>query len=179
MLPPPPALPATLLLLEAPEWINEVGPGLAVALLSIMPACELSVAIPYGILATNLPVWQVVLTALLCNMLVAPLVWFFMTRMLGLVTRWKPIARAWDWFSERVQRKLSGAMNRWGKWGVFVLVALPGPGSGLYTLSAASFLLGLQFRNYILIAFLGQLVAATLVTIAALSGNAAWEWMMK
>jgi len=173
----PPHLPA-LLLGTAPEWISQLGPGLAVALLAILPACELSVAIPYGILATGLPVWQVVLTALACNMLVAPLVWLFMTHFLKFAIRWKPLGRAWEWFSGHVQRKLSGAMNKWGQWGVFVLVAIPGPGSGLYTLSVGSFLLGLEFRRYLLIALLGQLVAATLVTIAALTGDAAWAWMM-
>jgi uncharacterized membrane protein len=167
-----------LLLLAAPQWVEQLGPSGAVALLSILPACELSVAIPYGILGTSLPAWHVVLLALACNMLVAPLVWLFMTYILKLVTRWRPVGRAWEWFSERVQRKLSGAMNRWGKWGVFVLVAIPGPGSGLYTLSVGSFLLGLEFRSYILIALLGQLVAASLVTLAALTGNQAMEWMM-
>jgi uncharacterized membrane protein len=106
-------------------------------------------------------------------------VWLFMTYFLKLVIRWRPLGRAWAWFSGRVQHKLSGAMNKWGKWGVFVLVAIPGPGSGLYTLSVGSFLLGLEFRSYLLIAFLGQLVAAALVTAAALTGSAALEWITK
>jgi uncharacterized membrane protein len=167
-----------LLLMQPPAWVEQLGPLGAVALLSILPASELSVAIPYGIWATQLPVWQVVLTALLCNMLVAPLVYLFMTKLLHVVVRWRPIGRAWEWFSARVRRKLEGPSQRWGEWAVFVLIAIPGPGSGLYTLSVGSFLLGLDLRRFLLIAFLGQLVAASLVTIAALSGDAAWQWML-
>lgn len=161
---------------QAIEWIKTVHPLWGVALLSVMPAIELSGSIPFGLLATKLPVALVVGTALLSNWLVAPAVFIFLrlaTRgMLHL--RW--FARLWSWYSDHVIKKVHGSMERWGSWGLLFFIALPGPGSGLYTCSVAAYLLGVETRRFIIVALVGQLIAAAIVTAAVLSGSAALHW---
>lgn len=163
-------------MLAALDWIKTVHPLWGVALLSIMPAIELSGSIPFGLLVARLPVALVVATALAANWLVAPAVLIFLrlaTR--GLMNlRW--FARMWSWYSDHVIKRVHGSMERWGSWGLLFFIALPGPGSGLYTCTVAAYLLGVETRRFVLVALVGQLIAAGIVTGAVLSGSAALGW---
>jgi uncharacterized membrane protein len=161
---------------EVLQWIKSFNPFWGVAILSVTPAVELSGSIPYGLIATKLPVGVVVLTALLANWLVAPAVFLFMRLFTSALTRVSWFARLWTWYTERVIKRVHGFMERWGSWGLLVFIAVPGPGSGLYTCSVAAYLLGVDTRRFVLVALVGQLIAAAIVTFAVLSGSAALQW---
>lgn len=163
-------------MLAVVEWIKSIHPLWGVALLSVTPAVELSGSIPFGLLVAKLPAALVVTTALVANWLVAPAVFLFLrlaTRGL-LHLRW--FARLWNWYSDHVIKKVHRSMERWGSWGLLFFIALPGPGSGLYTCTVAAYLLGVETRRYVVVALVGQLIAAAIVTAAVLSGSAALHW---
>ncbi len=152
---------------------------LRIALLSITPTLELSASIPYGLLATKLQPWAVVTVALLTNWLVSPLAYLFMSAGVNLLRRMRWFARLWDWYEAKVREKLHKPMERWGHWGLLILVAIPGPGSGLYTATIGAYLLGINLRHYLMAVVIGQIIAAALVTIAVLSGSQAIQWMIE
>jgi uncharacterized membrane protein len=164
--------------MEGPAWASQLHPVVAVALISIVPAFELSGAIPFGLLATDLAPAAVIATALLANWLVVPIVLLFMHYGLRLMLRWPRFARFWDWYSARVNGKIEPLVERWGSWALFIFVAVPGPGSGLYTASVGAFLLQIRLRNFIPVVIVGQIVAAALVTAIVLSGAHTFDWFL-
>ncbi|MCC7478140.1 small multi-drug export protein [bacterium] len=161
------------------NWLEGVPPLLRIALISITPTLELSGSIPYGLLATKLQAWQVVSAALLANWLVSPLAYLFMSGGVSLLRRMRWFEKLWDWYEARVREKLHKPMERWGHWGLLVLVAIPGPGSGLYTATIGAYLLGINLRHYLMAVIIGQIIAAALVTIAVMSGSEAFRWMIE
>jgi uncharacterized membrane protein len=162
----------------APEWASALHPVLAVGLISIVPAFELSGSIPFGLLATELQPWQVILTALLANWLVVPIVFLFMHFMLKVMLNFRWFKRFWEWYTERICKKLGPLTERWGAWALFIFVAVPGPGSGLYTASVGAFLLDVPLRKFAWVVLFGQLAAATLVTTIVLTGAKSFDWAL-
>ena len=161
-----------------PQWIQGMNPILAVALISVMPAFELSGSIPFGLLATKLSPATVVITALVANWFVVPIVLLFMHFFLKLMLRFRWFQRFWDWYTGKIQKKLGPLIERWGAWALFVFVAVPGPGSGLYTASVGAYLLSVRLRQFILVVILGQLVAAALVTAIVLTGAKGFDFFL-
>lgn len=161
------------------HWLSGIPPLLRIALLSITPTIELSGSIPYGLLATKVQPWAVISIALLANWLVSPLAYLFMRSGVGLLRRMRWFERLWSWYEAKVREKLHKPMERWGHWGLLLLVAIPGPGSGLYTATVGAYLLGISLRHYLMAVIVGQLIAAALVTAVVLSGSEAFGWMIE
>ena len=160
------------------EWAGGLNPVLAVALISILPAFELSGSIPFGLLATQLPAWAVILTALIANWLVVPIVFLFMHFALNLLLRAARFRRFWEWYTNRIREKLGPLLDRFGAWALFIFVAIPGPGSGLYTASVGAFLLRVPLRQFVWVVLFGQLAAAALVTTIVLTGAKGFNWAL-
>jgi uncharacterized membrane protein len=148
-----------------------------VALLSMTPASELSVSIPYGYLVEKLPLWPVVLTALLFNWVVVPIMYVGLHFVLQLLQRWKWFDRHWDAYCARLHGRMEKSVARWGSFAVFLFIAVPGPGSGLYTASVVAYLLGIGMRRFIPLAIAGQLVAAAIVVTLVLTGSGLVNWV--
>jgi uncharacterized membrane protein len=161
-----------------PDWALGLNPILAVALISIMPAFELSGSIPFGLLLTKLAPATVIITALIANWLVVPIVMIFMHVFLKLMLRFGWFKRFWEWYTGKIEKKLGPLIERWGAWALFIFVAVPGPGSGLYTASVGAFLLHVKLRQFIIVVILGQLVAAALVTAIVLSGAKGMDFFL-
>lgn len=159
------------------SWIEQIPPLLGIAVLTFVPALELRASIPYGLLATDLPWWAVVLAAVVVNWLVAPLVYLFLKYVLALLLRLGWFARFWQRYSERTQRRISRSVDTWGAWGLVLFIGIPLPGSGVYTGALGAYLLGMGFRRFMWVALAGVLVAAAAVTAIVLSGAEAWAWM--
>jgi len=55
----------------------------------------------------------------------------------------------------------------------------PTPGSGVYTGALAAFILGLNFKKFLIATVIGVFIAGILVTIATLTGVGIFEFMLK
>ena len=64
-----------------------------IALLTMTPFIELRGGIPYGILILNMPVWTVVLTAVVTNILIGVAAYFFIDRLIWLLRFLPPVER--------------------------------------------------------------------------------------
>ena len=160
------------------EWIAAVPPIWGVIVLNFVPALELRAAIPYGILATDLPLWTVVMAAVATNWLVAPLIYLFLRYLLRFLLGWGWFARVWERYTAGVQRRIHRAVESWGAWGLALFIGIPLPGSGVYTGAVGAYLLGMGFRRFMWVALVGVLVAATAVTAIVVSGNEALSWLI-
>jgi len=155
-----------------------VPPLLGIVILTFVPTLELRASIPYGVLATPLPLGVVVLVATATNWVLAPLVYLFLKYVLKLLLRWPWFARVWERYSQRVLRRIERGVNTWGAWGLALFVGIPLPGSGVYTGAVGAYVLGMGFRRFMWVALVGVLIAAALVTLITLSGNEAFAWLL-
>jgi uncharacterized membrane protein len=159
-------------------WVGSLPPTLTVFLLSLMPVSELRGGIPYGLLVAHLPLWQVLLVAILGCWLSAPLVYFLIPPVVKLLSRMRWFDRLWRRLSGKVHGHVKTSVDRFGPWGIALFVGVPLPGFGVYSGALGAFLLGMSFGRFMWVSLIGVLIAAALVTAAVLSGSSAFGWMV-
>ncbi len=156
---------------------------LVLVALTFVPALELRFSIPVGILAGSvalpffgtvsgfgLPWPYVLVVCVLANILLAAVFYWF----LDTVVR-RLLVPHWPWFKEaytkqvaKAQRKIHAAVQRWGWLGLALFIAVPLPGSGVYTAGVAAYALGMGYKRYLAASVLGCVIAGTLVTLVTL-----------
>ena len=60
-----------------------------------------------------------------------------------------PIKNLWNRYIERTQERISKGVEKYGEWAVAIFIGIPLPGSGVYTGAVASFLIGLNFKKFL------------------------------
>lgn len=159
-------------------WVGHLPPALTVFLLSLMPVSELRGGIPYGVLVAHMPLWQVLLLAILGCWLSAPLVYFVLPFFVKLFCRMRWFDRLWNKLSRKVHGHVKKSIDRFGPLGVALFVGVPLPGFGVYSGALGAYMIGMSFGRFMWVSFIGVLIAAALVTAAVLSGNSAFSWML-
>ncbi len=140
-----------------------VSPYLSVFLTAMLPIIELRGAIPLGINFYGLVWWQVVIIAVIGNVIpVLPILFLLDKVSLGL-SRIPIFKRFFTWLFTRTRKK-SKIIEEYEMLGLTLFVAIPLPITGAWTGSVAAFLLGLKYFPSFLAIFLGVLIAATIVT---------------
>ncbi len=161
------------------DLAHSIPAWLAITLITLIPALELRASIPYGLLATGLPLWQVVLIAVLANWLIAPLVYLALRLVLKLLLRWPWFSRIWERYSQRVLKRIHASVETWGSWGLALFIGIPLPGTGVYTGAIGAYLLGMSLRRFLWVALAGVALAAAIVTAVVATGSQAFAWFVK
>jgi len=156
-----------------------IDPILVLIILTLVPALELRASIPYGILATNLSWPLVFLICVATNIILGPILYFFLEKIILLFTKISFIKRCYDTYVIKTQYKIKPIVEKYGWLGVALFIGVPLPGSGVYSGALAAYLLGLKKRKFFLATVLGVLIAGVIVTIIALSGASALDFLIK
>lgn len=148
------------------------------ALLSILPVSELRGAIPYALAnKVSIPLAFVVCTAL--NMLVAPLVFLFLSTLHELLCRIRWYEQIVSHLLTRAQSKVKAKVDKYGYFGVMLFVAVPLPVTGAYTGALGAWVLGLDRRKTFLAVSAGVFIAGVVVTTVASLGIEALSLFIK
>ena len=129
----------------------------------MLPVVELRGGIPVGA-AMGLPFWAVYPVCILGNLLPAPfLILFAKTVLQKLAT----LPKVGGFFSRLIRRADERAeqIGKYEKWGLFLLVAIPLPGTGAWTGALVAALLDMRLKNSVPCIFLGVCIAATIMTL--------------
>jgi uncharacterized membrane protein len=133
------------------------------------PVLELRGGLPFAIAKGMHPG----LAFLLCigaNLLVFPIVFWFLEHIHYRFLHVGTYRHAFDKYMERVRKKAKPLVEKYGMLGLIVLVAIPFPGTGVYTGTLAAWFFGMKgWRPFFSIA-LGLLVAGVLVLAASIGG---------
>jgi len=130
--------------------------------ISMVPVVELRLGLPYGI-AQGLDYPLALIAAVLGNMVPVPLIIIYIRRIFA----W--LRKHWAWLNgiiTRLERKADGkgdAVRKYGALGLFILVAIPLPGTGAWTGALVAALLNLRCRDAIPVIFLGVCAAAAIM----------------
>lgn len=147
-------------------------------LLSILPVSELRGAIPYA-LANHVTVPLAFVVCTLLNMLVAPIVFVFLSTLHRLLDRLGWYHRIFTRLLERARIKVKSQVDKYGYIGVMLFVAIPLPITGAYTGSLGAWVLGLDRRKTFLAVSAGVLIAGVIVTVVATLGIQALSIFIK
>ncbi|MBU0614986.1 MAG: small multi-drug export protein [Nanoarchaeota archaeon] len=155
-----------------------MNPIITLILLTLTPALELRASIPFGILSGMDWIFVSIL-AVTVNIILGLVLYIFLDLIIRIVTKIKLINRCYNKYVEHTQKRIKGAVEKYGKWAVAIFIAIPLPGSGVYTGALAAYLIGLKKREFLVACILGVIVAGIIVTAVTLSGSGIFRWIIK
>lgn len=143
---------------------------LEVFVLALSPIAELRGAIPLGIVRYDMPWFYVFPIAIIGNTIPVPLL-FLLLEPLRKLSNKMGIVGIWvEKFLKRTQRR-ADSINRYGKIGLMLFVAVPLPFTGAWTGAIVAYLLGFRFRDAILPIATGVVIAGIIVTVISVLSN--------
>ncbi len=132
--------------------------------IAAMPILELRGAIPYGV-ANGLSYYGVLLFSVIGNMLPVPFIILFVRKIFAWM---KKKSRFLCSVAERLEKRAENKMDVMVKYetlGLFVLVAIPLPGTGAWTGSLVAALLDLRLKNAIPAILAGVFTAGVIMMV--------------
>ncbi len=143
-------------------FLDTVGEELCVLFCSMIPIIECRGAVPMGV-AFGLPWWQTALFSLIGNMIPVPFILLFIRSFLKWLTESKVkfFRSVGEWLHKKVDKN-KGKIEKYSYWGVLIFVGIPLPGTGAWTGSLISAVLGLDFKKS-LVAVTGGVALAILI----------------
>ncbi len=133
------------------------------------PISELRGAIPVAIIGFHFPWYYAFLLAIIGNLLPVPFILLFLDTASRLLSKIGIFKRMLQWLFEHTRRR-GKIIERYGRIGLMLFVAIPLPITGAWTGSLAAVLFGLKFKHAFLSIFAGILIAGVIVTCATLLG---------
>ncbi len=134
---------------------------LSVAFMSMLPLIELKGAIPVG-LSFGMPMWPTFWLCYVFSTLPALLVIKLLSPFMHCLKNLPSVRRIFEKFIDRSMQK-STVVERYGYWGVFIFVAIPLPGTGIWSGAVISSVLELQTTKAFLAIVAGNLVAGLVI----------------
>lgn len=133
--------------------------------MAMLPIIELKGAIPVGV-AMGIPIWATYFIAWAGSCLPAPFIILFIERILQWMSKSsvKFFNKTSNWVLKKAD-KHKGTIEKYGYLGVFIFVAIPLPGTGVWTGSLISAVLGLKPKKAIPLVLLGNAVAGFLMVL--------------
>lgn len=139
-----------------PDWLE-------VFVISMIPIVELRGAIPWGTLVLHMPYIQTFLLAWVGNILPAPIILKFMPAILEWMRGTRLLGGFANWIHDRGMNK-SKKITEYKFWGLTIFIAIPLPGTGVWTGCLAGSLIGMDFKHGMISAMLGAAIAGVIVT---------------
>jgi len=148
-----------------------------IILYTMVPALELRFSIPYGVLWAQEPWWLVLPVCIIANGLLGAPLWWVAKTGHHFVEKVPWMKRLWDRFVERGRARIEPYVQRWGTLGLAMFIAVPFPGSGVYTGVTAAYVMGLRFRQVFLASWLGVIGAGMMVMLIVFAFQSGVEWL--
>ena len=148
----------------AERWFNVldfIPVALRILILAAVPILEQKAAIPVGIIA-GLPVWEVYILTLIGAALPSPFIIWFIEHIFQFLRRYPLMDKIITGFETKTRGK-SGNIQKYKLFGLVLFVAIPLPGTGVWTGSLAAVLLGLEKKSAVLAVFMGALVCGLII----------------
>ena len=139
---------------------------LSVLGMAALPVLELRGAIPYGV-AMDLPLTAVLAVSIVGNLLPVPVIILFIRQ----IFEWMKRKSRWlrtvaEKLEDRAQAN-GDILVKYEVLGLFILVAIPLPGTGAWTGALVAALFGLRLRNALPAIFLGVVAAGLIMTVSS------------
>lgn len=148
------------------ELLSLLSKEMKVLLTAAMPIIELRGAIPVGVAMGMSPLHTAIL-AFLGSLIPVPFILFTIRPLFNAMKRSKLLCPFVERLTARTLNKSSHKVQKYGAWALIPFVAIPLPGTGVWTGSLAAALLNIRFKWAFPAIVVGNLIAA--VAISTLS----------
>ncbi|MCK8523474.1 small multi-drug export protein [Aquimarina sp. D1M17] len=129
---------------------------------SISPFGEAKVGIPYGLI-NGLNIYLVFILCFLANVLVFPIMIFFLEKINNYLLRWNPYKKAAIFVARRAKTGSGDKIKKYGFWGLLLFVMIPLPGTGVYAGSIATYLFKIKRRKAFVANSVGIFLSSVIV----------------
>ena len=147
-----------------PFFSTTLGKILATFLVSMVPVFELRGAIPIGV-GYGLPYWVAVAASIIGNLVPVPFIILFIRKIFELMRKWSSKLDGLVTRLEKRAESKSDVVQKYAFWGLFVLVAIPLPGTGAWTGALVAAMLDMRLKRAFPAIALGVLGAAAIITL--------------
>jgi len=147
-----------------PDWLK-------IFFLSMIPWLESRYIIPIALLSYHFNWWQVMPIAILGNMLPVPFILLFFKFIEKYLRRFNFWSNVMNWLFDKTRKKADIKIRRYEHIGLLLFVAVPLPFTGAWTGSLIAYLFDLKFGKSLITIFIGVIIAASIMTILALTGH--------
>lgn len=147
------------------QWLTGTWAGefLMTLLVSMVPVIELRGGIPFGV-AAGLPAWAAYLAAVIGNLIPVPFIIIYIRRIFQWMRRHMPrLNRLVDKLERKAHLK-GQTVTKYEYLGLFILVAIPLPGTGAWTGALVAALMDMRLKKA-----MGPIVAGVLAAGIAVS----------
>ena len=143
--------------------LKQLPPFWTVFFMSMLPIVELKGSIPVGV-AMGIPLWEAFLIAWLASAVPVPFILLFLRPLIRYMKSTKPFRKFANWLEARTRRKTEkGVIRKYRLLGLFLFVAIPLPGTGVWTGSMIAALLDLRISHALPVILFGNLGAGLLM----------------
>jgi uncharacterized membrane protein len=132
--------------------------------MSAIPVTEQRATIPLGILTFKMDIWLVFILAFLGSLLPVPFLLLLFKRVLLWMKKISWLSSVSGFIEQKVQKQAS-KFEKTSEIGLVLFVAIPLPGTGLWTGSAVASLLGFNLKKSFICVTLGGLLSAAALTL--------------
>ncbi|MBT7237606.1 small multi-drug export protein [Candidatus Woesearchaeota archaeon] len=137
-------------------------------ILSALPIAELRGGIPLA-MSSGASIGSIFFLCVLANILIIPLIFLFLDFLHERFLEKRFYRVLFSKVVNKTRKKIEHRIGtKWEYFALFLLVAIPLPGTGAYTGSLAAWLFKLNRKKSILVIALGVIIAGILVTLASL-----------
>ena len=145
---------------------------LKVLLVAMIPVVELRGAIPFGVTREGLPLFGTIVAAVIGNMIPVPFIILFIRP----VFEWmKKKSRFYRKIAEKMEEKAekkAETIKKYELFGLFLLVAIPLPGTGAWTGALVAALFDIRLKHAVPVIFIGVVIAAAAVSLITFGAKA-------
>lgn len=134
---------------------------LTVILTAALPVIELRGAIPVGISLGLSPIHSLILS-FIGSMIPVPIILFTIRPIFNYLKKTKMFKNIVHRLTKKSLNK-SGNIKKYGVWGLILFVAIPLPGTGVWSGSLAAALINMRFKLAFPAIFIGNLIAGILI----------------
>lgn len=146
-------------------WGSTFGKIIMTFLISMVPVLELRGAIPIAV-ANGLNFWVAIAVSVIGNLVPVPFIILFIRKIFALMRKWSSKLDGLVTRLEQRAAKKSDVVQKYAFWGLFILVAIPLPGTGAWTGALVAAMLDMRLSRAFPAILLGVVGAAVIVTFA-------------
>ena len=140
-------------------------------LISMVPVIELRGAVPVGY-GKGLNIWVAVAVSVIGNLLPVPFIIIFIRRIFAFIRK---ISQKFDRLVTRLEKRAenkSDVVKKYSFWGLFIIVAIPLPGTGAWTGALVAAMLDMRLKRAMPAITAGVIAAGIIVAFITCGADA-------
>ncbi len=152
-------------------WNTFAGKLITTFFISMIPVAELRAAIPFGV-ASGLPLWVAIAVSVIGNLFPVPFIIVFIRKIFYLIRKHAP---RFDGFISKLEARAKDkaqVVSKYEFWGLFLLVAIPLPGTGAWTGALVAAMIDMRLKRALPSITLGVIAAGIIVTFVTKGAGA-------